>query len=84
MKIDLPKTREGNYHVWHLFVIRIKNRNKILKDFDSHKVEFGIHYPVPIHRQNAYKEHKQFGNNIDLQTNILISFYLTYFSTNER
>tara|TARA_B000000441_G_C21725033_1_gene341865 strand:+ start:153 stop:1250 length:1098 start_codon:yes stop_codon:yes gene_type:complete len=65
-KIDLPKTREGNYHVWHLFVIRIKNRNKILKDFDSHKVEFGIHYPVPIHRQNAYKEHKQFGSNIGL------------------
>ena len=65
-KIDLPKTREGNYHVWHLFVIRIKNRDKILKDFDSHKVEFGIHYPVPIHRQNAYKEHKQFGSNIGL------------------
>ena len=62
----MPKTREGNYHVWHLFVIRIKNRNKILKDFDSHKVEFGIHYPVPIHRQNAYKEHKQFGSNIGL------------------
>ena len=65
-KIDLPKIRDGNYHVWHLFVIRIKNRNKILKDFDSHKVEFGIHYPVPIHRQNAYKEHKQFGSSIAL------------------
>ena len=64
--IILPKVKDGNYHVWHLFVIRIKNRNKILKDFDSHKVEFGIHYPVPIHRQNAYKEHKQYGKNLEL------------------
>ena len=65
-KIVLPETREGNNHVWHLFVIRVKNRNKILKEFDSHKVEFGIHYPVPIHRQKAYKEHKQFEKKFEL------------------
>lgn len=65
-QIVLPEIRKGNYHVWHLFVLRIKNRNKIIKEFDSHKVEFGIHYPVPVHRQNAYKEHKQFGNKFEL------------------
>ena len=64
--IVLPKIIEGNSHVWHLFVIRIKNRNKVLKEFDSHKVEFGIHYPVPIHKQKAYKEHKQYGRKIQL------------------
>ena len=64
--IVLPKVVNGNYHVWHLFVIRIKKRNKIIREFDSHKVEFGIHYPLPIHRQSAYKEHKQYGSNISL------------------
>jgi len=62
----LPKVMNGNYHVWHLFVVRTKNRDKILREFDNHKVEFGVHYPLPIHRQNAYKEHKQFGNKISL------------------
>ena len=51
----ITKIKEGNYHVWHLFVIRIKNRNKVLNEFNSHKVEFGIHYPVPIHLQPAAK-----------------------------
>ncbi len=66
-KIDsivLPKVRDGNSHVWHLFVIRTKNRDKILNEFTSHKVEFGIHYPIPIHRQKAYKDHKQFNSKI--------------------
>ena len=53
--ISLPKIMDGNSHVWHLFVIRTKFRTKILNDFDSHKVEFGIHYPIPIHLQPASK-----------------------------
>lgn len=64
--INLPMVKQGNYHVWHLFVVRIANRNQVLKDFSSHKVEFGIHYPVPIHRQKAYSNHKQFNKNFEL------------------
>ena len=64
--IVLPKVMNENYHVWHLFVIRTKKRNKILSEFETHKIEFGIHYPVPIHRQKAYKEHKQYGSSITL------------------
>ena len=63
--INLPRVRVGNYHVWHLFVIRTQNREKILKEFNSHKVEFGIHYPVPIHRQKAYSNHKQYNKKFD-------------------
>lgn len=62
-KLILPKVRDGNYHVWHLFVVQINNRNKIIKDFSKHKVEFGIHYPIPIHKQLAYRTHKQFGQS---------------------
>ena len=61
---DVHELPAGNSHVWHLFVIRTKNRDKILNEFTSHKVEFGIHYPIPIHRQKAYKDHKQFNSKI--------------------
>ena len=74
--IVLPKRKGNNYHVWHLFVVRVKNRNKFFDNFENHKVEFGIHYPVPIHRQNAYKAHKQFRSkisNADLFSKKLLS-----------
>ena len=61
---DVHELPAGNSHVWHLFVIRTKNRDKILNELTSHKVEFGIHYPIPIHRQKAYKDHKQFNSKI--------------------
>tara|TARA_B100001173_G_scaffold261223_1_gene234688 strand:- start:361 stop:1458 length:1098 start_codon:yes stop_codon:yes gene_type:complete len=64
--LNLPKVKTGNYHVWHLFVVRVKNRKQILRDFSKHKVEFGIHYPVPIHRQKAYSTHKQYNKKFKL------------------
>ena len=64
--LNLPKVKKGNYHVWHLFVVRVKNRKQILRDFSKHKVEFGIHYPVPIHRQKAYSTHKQYNKKFKL------------------
>ncbi len=64
--LTLPRVKEENYHVWHLFVIRVQNREQILREFNSHKVEFGIHYPVPIHRQKAYSNHKQFNKKFNL------------------
>ena len=61
--IVLPKVKKNNYHVWHLFVVRVKNRRILLQNSSKHGVEFGIHYPLPIHRQNAYRLHKQYNSN---------------------
>lgn len=61
--IILPKILDDNFHVWHLFVIRTKKRNQIFKDINLHNVEFGIHYPKPIHRQLAYKNHTQYNSD---------------------
>ena len=72
----MPKTRKDNYHVWHLYVIRVKNRKKILEDTSKHGVEFGLHYPMPIHRQKAFKTHPQYRskfNNADTFSNQLLS-----------
>ncbi len=55
----LPKTFPKNKHVWHLFVIQTKNRNKFIEFCNKNNVETGIHYPFPILKQKAYSSHFQ-------------------------
>jgi dTDP-4-amino-4,6-dideoxygalactose transaminase len=45
-------------HVYHLFVIRLKkaNRDRVLHALHAAGIGAGIHYPVPIHLQEAYRE----------------------------
>lgn len=43
-------------HVWHLLVIRTQNRDKLLKYLIENNIQTLIHYPVPPHKQLAYKE----------------------------
>jgi dTDP-4-amino-4,6-dideoxygalactose transaminase len=43
-------------HVWHLFVIRTPERDRLQKYLLANGVETLIHYPVPPHKQKAYKE----------------------------
>ena len=50
-----PKNIEE--HVWHLFVIRTKKREKLQKYLSENKVQTLIHYPIPPHKQNAYKQY---------------------------
>lgn len=60
--VTLPETRNDATHVYHLYVVRSKERDR-LKNFLSEKgVGTGIHYPVPIHLQKAYKGHFQGGD----------------------
>ncbi len=51
--IILPQ-KEGN-NVWHLFVIRCKNRDALQKHLSENGIETMIHYPIPPHLQKAYK-----------------------------
>ncbi len=43
-------------HVWHLFVIRSKYREQIQKYLIENGIQTMIHYPMPPHKQQAYKE----------------------------
>jgi dTDP-4-amino-4,6-dideoxygalactose transaminase len=43
-------------HVWHVFVIRTNNREQLHKYLESKGVQTLIHYPVPPHLQQAYKQ----------------------------
>lgn len=43
-------------HVWHLFVIRHLDRDKLQKYLMAEGIQTLIHYPIPPHKQNAYAE----------------------------
>ena len=53
-KIILPKIKTDS--VWHLFVVRTKNRDDLGQYLLKNKIQTLIHYPIPPHKQQAYKE----------------------------
>lgn len=56
--IILPTVLKEEGHVWHLFVIRIKNRDEFGQYLLNRGVQTLIHYPIPIHHQKAYSDFK--------------------------
>jgi dTDP-4-amino-4,6-dideoxygalactose transaminase len=57
-KIPDVQTPNGFSHlnsVWHLYVIRVKDRIKLAEHLKSRHIETLIHYPLPPHLQKAYK-----------------------------
>ncbi len=54
--LALPFTEEHNKHVYHLYVVRTKKRDNLKKYLESNGIQVGIHYPIPIHQQEAYKK----------------------------
>jgi dTDP-4-amino-4,6-dideoxygalactose transaminase len=68
-RIKLPKVKtEEESHVWHLFVIRSDEREKLQRFLENKKIETLIHYPIPPHKQKAYLE----WNNLSFPTTELI------------
>lgn len=54
-KLNLPVEKDYAKHVYYLYVIRCKFRDKLQKFLKSEGIETLIHYPNPIHLQPAYK-----------------------------
>ncbi|HTA19065.1 MAG TPA: DegT/DnrJ/EryC1/StrS family aminotransferase, partial [Polyangia bacterium] len=53
--LTLPQTLAGNEHIWHLYVVRVPRRDEVLKKLNADGIGAGIHYPVPVHLQGAFK-----------------------------
>lgn len=54
--ISLPYVAPYGVHAWHLFIIRIKERERFQKHLHEEQIQTVIHYPIPPHKQPAYKE----------------------------
>lgn len=55
-EVVLPGITNEESHVWHLFVVRTKNRVEFQKYLSDNNIQTLIHYPIPPHKQKAYKE----------------------------
>ena len=54
-KIKMLEVKDGDKCVYHIFPIFIEDRNSVKEALLKEGIETGIHYPTPIHLQNAYK-----------------------------
>jgi len=57
---DLPINRPVVYdekynHAYHLYVIRLQSRNRLMRYLQENRISSAIHYPLPVHLQPAFK-----------------------------
>ena len=69
-QIKLPVTRSGNESVFHLYVIRVEERQKLLDHLIASGIQAGVHYPIPVHLQPAYKDRISISSNMNITENI--------------
>tara|TARA_A100000171_G_C2140399_1_gene155045 strand:- start:4094 stop:5194 length:1101 start_codon:yes stop_codon:yes gene_type:complete len=55
-KIIVPQWDGSENHVFHLFVVQVKDRTDLIMHLDKNKVAYLIHYPIPPHQQKALPE----------------------------
>jgi dTDP-4-amino-4,6-dideoxygalactose transaminase len=54
-EVTLPREAEYAKHIYHLYAIRVPERDRVLQALQAQGIGCGIHYPVPIHLQEAYR-----------------------------
>lgn len=52
--VSLPSVRPGNTDVWHLYVVRVEARERVMSELGRAGIGAGIHYPTPVHLTDAY------------------------------
>lgn len=53
--VRAPRVRPGNEDVWHLYVVRVDERDRVLADLTAAGIGVGIHYPTAVHLTEAYE-----------------------------
>jgi dTDP-4-amino-4,6-dideoxygalactose transaminase len=53
--VVLPTIRAEANPVWHLFVVRVKDRDAFQAFLKEKGISSGVHYPIPLHQQQAYE-----------------------------
>lgn len=56
-RVILPTVSSEESHVWHIFVVRTNNRDKLAEFLKERGIQTNIHYPIPPHQQKAYSEY---------------------------
>jgi dTDP-4-amino-4,6-dideoxygalactose transaminase len=51
----LPREADYAKHIYHIYAVRVKNRDALMDALSKKEVATGIHYPVPLHLTGAYE-----------------------------
>jgi dTDP-4-amino-4,6-dideoxygalactose transaminase len=54
--VRVPKARAGCRHVYHVYVVRTDDRDKLRDALGSQGIQTGTHYPIPVHLQAAHAD----------------------------
>jgi dTDP-4-amino-4,6-dideoxygalactose transaminase len=54
--VTRPETVPGNEHVWHLYVVQVSERDRVLSALTREGIGVGVHYPEPIHLRPAFAD----------------------------
>lgn len=83
--IVLPQynIQNPNDNVWHLFVIRTKNRDKLQNYLTQNGIQTLIHYPLPAYKQECYKEFNHLNFDCDCIHNEILSIPISPTMENE-
>jgi dTDP-4-amino-4,6-dideoxygalactose transaminase len=73
LDLKIPQISPGNQHSFHLYVMRIKNREKIIEKLNKKNIFPGIHYKVPVHLNPAFAKysHEKLGVTENVANEIL-------------
>jgi len=55
LDLELPGVEPDRNHVYHLYVVRTEDRDGLRRHLADQGIQTGLHYPVPIHLQEAYR-----------------------------
>ena len=54
-EVITPVQAPFNQSVYHIYAVRVKDRDQVLQSLAEKGISCGIHYPVPVHLQEAYR-----------------------------
>lgn len=54
--IEIPRRRPDKKYVYHLYIIMVRRRDQLLAYLNNNHIEAKVHYPIPLHLQQAAKK----------------------------
>lgn len=52
--VELPSSRAGSIDVWHLYVVQVADRDRVVAELGAAGIGVAIHYPTPVHTTEAF------------------------------
>jgi UDP-2-acetamido-2-deoxy-ribo-hexuluronate aminotransferase len=59
-----PTVLDHNYSVWAQYTVRVLNRSAVQAALKEKGIPTAVHYPIPLHKQDAFVNHAQHGLSV--------------------